>query len=101
MKLAVKNIRINVLYLIEAISLKGNMQGLGTMSQNVCWSEIRVFVQWNCASRYDNNESMWIHLTVYVEKGQEHLSFGFLVGQAFQWIMQLLPSTRMNTCLCI
>lgn len=32
-----------------------------------------------CASRYDN-ESMWIHLTVYVEKGQEHLSFGFLVG---------------------
>lgn len=32
MKLVVKNIRINVLCLIEAISLKGNMQGLGMMS---------------------------------------------------------------------
>lgn len=52
-------------------------------------------------SRYDNNESMWIHLTVYV--GERAGAFGALDsgGQAFQWIMQLLPSTRMNTCLCI
>lgn len=54
-----------------------------------------------CATSYHDNESMWFHLTVYVEKGQEHLSFGFLVGWAFQWIMQLLPCTRMNTCLCV
>ena len=32
------------------------------------------------ASSYHDNESMWIHLTVYVERGHEHLSFGFLVG---------------------
>lgn len=33
-----------------------------------------------CPSGYHGNESMWIHFTVHVEKGQQHLSFGFLVG---------------------